>query len=54
MDFKDLNHRRFGHGDGLGELGSLLKPAELVHGHDEVGARCRLDMVSINLTLGSG
>jgi hypothetical protein len=48
-DFEDLNHCCLEHGGGLGELGSLLEPAELIHGHDEIGTRGQLDLVFVDL-----
>ena len=49
MNFEDLNCHFLKHGGGLGKLGSLLEPAELIHGDSRVSARHRLDLVSINL-----
>ena len=49
MKFKDLNYHCLKLGGGLDELGSLLEPAEIVHGHDEVGTRRRQDLMSVDL-----
>ena len=49
MDFEDLDHHCLKHGSGFGDLRGLLEPAELVHGHHDIGARRRLDLVPINL-----
>lgn len=49
VKFEDLNHCCFKHGSGLGELGSLREPAQLIHGHGEVGTQRWLDVVSVDL-----
>lgn len=49
MNFEDLTRRCLKHGDGFGELGGLLEPAKLIHGHCKIGTQHRLDLVPIDL-----
>jgi len=48
VDLIDLTVRRFKHCGDLGDLWRLLKPSELISGHNQVGAWGLVDIVAIN------